>query len=360
MVTSLKASLAGAVSLVLTGFWAVPAYAGVSTSAALGVSENAYGIVYDYNAGPYTTNIGTYISDTCNGRPGCSATGSGTIDATGTLTSSSDQVTLSLPVQGPNRFGEYAAPQSGSASANAYLATGTVGVSATGTFSDIFASGGQDGVTARGVATVSDGLHFTVAGAASGTVTDIGVTFTVHGTVVQGSQTQPYWRVSSLLQFGGAEFNSALDFQVGTATFSDSASNWVSYGYASNTVDDIVFEGIYALTGPSTDLGIYEVLDAGCGGGVACDFAHTGAVSLSLPDGVSLTSDSGVFLTGSNVPEPGSLALLSAGLALTATFRRRRGNSPPFIAIRAADDCGSLQIPVILLAADATPGTMPA
>jgi len=316
--------MAGAVSLVLTGCWAVPAYAAVSTSAALGVSEHTYDIIYDYNAGPFTTNIGTYTLDSCSGHPGCSATGSGTIDATGTSTSSADQVTLSLPVQGPNRFGEYAAPQSGTASAHANLATGTVGVAAVGTFSDIFASGGQDGVTAQGIATISDGLHFTVAGAGSGTVTDIGVTFAVHGTVAQGPQTQPYWNVSSQLLFGGAGFSSALDAQVGSVTFSDSASNWVSYGFGSNTADDIVFEGTYALTGASTDLGIYAVLNASCGGGVSCDFAHTGAVSLSLPNGVSLSSDSGVFLTASNVPEPGTLALLSAGLALTATLRGRR------------------------------------
>jgi hypothetical protein len=211
------------------------------------------------------------------------------------------------------------------------MATGTIGASATGTYSDVYDSGGQDGIAARGFGTISDGLHFAVAGAGSATVTDIGVTFTVDGSISHGSQTGPYQTVGSHLGFGGATFSSTASVSYGTDSFTDSAANWVSYGYSSNTADDIVFTGIYALTGASTDLGIDESLDASCGGGVDCNFSHTGAVSLSLPAGVSFTSDSGVFLTASPVaavPEADSLAIFSVGLlALTATYRRRRASA---------------------------------
>ena len=55
------------------------------------------------------------------------------------------------------------------------------------------------------------------------------------------------------------------------------------------------------------------------GGGLA-DVSHTAGLGLTLPAGLSFTSDSGVFLTQSpsaapsTVPEPGTVALLSTGL----------------------------------------------
>ena len=333
MATPFKIALACASNLALASLAAAPASAYVQTGAELLIGGED-GIIYDYNTGPYTTNIGTYTSDTCNGRPGCTATGSGTVDASGTLTSSTDQVTLSVPVYGPNRFGTYAPPQSGSAAAHGSLATGTIGVLANGTFADLFGTGGQDGVGARGTALIADGLHFHVAGATGATVTDIGVTFSVHGSIgFNNSRVDPYFGMSSGLLFGSARFNSAATGDVPGAppsySFSDSANNWVSYSYSSNTADDIVFKGIYALTGATTDIGITEELDAGCGQGVDCDYSHTGAVTFSLPGDVTFTSDSGVFLTATIAPEPGSLLILSTGLALAATFGRRpRWRSP--------------------------------
>ncbi len=59
--------------------------------------------------------------------------------------------------------------------------------------------------------------------------------------------------------------------------------------------------------------------------GAVCDFGHTSAVGFgALPQGLSFTSGSGVFLAG-GVPEPTSWAMLIAGFGLVgATMRRRR------------------------------------
>lgn len=66
----------------------------------------------------------------------------------------------------------------------------------------------------------------------------------------------------------------------------------------------------------------YSMLEPGTV--AAADFSHTALVSVSLPAGYSYTSASGAFLT-SAVPEPATLPLWAAGLALWgAAWRRRR------------------------------------
>ncbi|MBI3709206.1 MAG: PEP-CTERM sorting domain-containing protein, partial [Proteobacteria bacterium] len=60
---------------------------------------------------------------------------------------------------------------------------------------------------------------------------------------------------------------------------------------------------------------------------IICDFSNTGSVGLILPDNVSFTSDSGVFLTDTGQPttdlaEPSSLA--GFGLAIFSLAMARR------------------------------------
>ncbi len=66
--------------------------------------------------------------------------------------------------------------------------------------------------------------------------------------------------------------------------------------------------------------------------GFTIDGEHTASAGLSLADGVTMTSASGVFLRdapgnndpSSNVPEPGTILLLGAGLASILGFRSRK------------------------------------
>lgn len=65
-------------------------------------------------------------------------------------------------------------------------------------------------------------------------------------------------------------------------------------------------------------------------GAITADFSHTASLSISLPDGLSFTSASGVFLTEAQtelptrVPEPDSIALLTACLVFLGVFRLKR------------------------------------
>lgn len=52
-------------------------------------------------------------------------------------------------------------------------------------------------------------------------------------------------------------------------------------------------------------------------------YGNTAGISFNLPEGVLLTSDSGVFLTAAAVPEPETYALMLAGLGLIGLSKRR-------------------------------------
>ena len=317
----LRAAAFGAGGLVIVTLGAGPAHAYVQTFAAVTAGEADVGMIYAYN----NPSTGNSSSDFCTGRGDCSATGLGTVDATGAATSSSDQVNLAVTL-GPNRFNA-TDPVSGAASARASLASGGLGVLGTGKFSDNLLDGGQSGAYARGVATIYDGLHFTVVGANSATVTEIGVTFIVHGAISTDAQFGSSEYFTSSLSFGNASFHSTVQANLSgdrppAYTFSDGQSNWASFGYTENSAEEIIFNGLYEFTGETADIGISATLDASCGDGFNCDFSHTGAISFTLPSDVTFTSDSGVFLT--DAPEPGSLVLLSTGLGLAALPRRRR------------------------------------
>lgn len=77
----------------------------------------------------------------------------------------------------------------------------------------------------------------------------------------------------------------------------------------------MTFQAYYAITCPSASVPAQFQLDVICGQGGECDYSHTGAIGLQLPEGVTYTSNSGVFLTEpENAPEPGTALLLVFGL----------------------------------------------
>jgi len=105
-------------------------------------------------------------------------------------------------------------------------------------------------------------------------------------------------------------------------------SGWQSASFTSYDPQNTRFSGIYAITGASADIPIAFGLQIIAANNVTLDYSHTGSISIGHVDGVSYTSDSGVFLTAGSgvggVPEPGTWALLVAGFAAVGTVARRR------------------------------------
>ncbi|HME21488.1 MAG TPA: hypothetical protein VKI44_09120 [Acetobacteraceae bacterium] len=317
-----------AIGFAVSGTPAIASYY-VSTAAftEAGASTYVYNNAYNYNADISGVNL--IGSNSFGGCPAvsppitCSTSGGGTMSASTALTTANNQSQLTV--------GNTSIPYSiaAAASAVANLATGKVGVSASGDYDFVDPGSGQYGGKGSAYAETVDTLHLAVASASATTVTKIGVTFTVKGSwTVTTAQGDSGGSVTAFLQFGNGQFLQGISNTGGgwTPAVDTPTINggWDSYTLSPDTPDQITFNGIYDLIGPSNDLGFDMRLGAACGLGTACDYLDTGAISLSLPGGVSLGSDSGVFLSAQSVPapEPAALAVLAGAIGFFVPIRR--------------------------------------
>ncbi len=185
----------------------------------------------------------------------------------------------------------------------------------------------------RGLATafMQDHLTFQVA---SGGTADITVTAHLDGFFTVTDPVYGFAGQTMSLNIGGAHFTELggqLNNGGGTYHGHNGASGfgppygWVSYSFSNETPTGFDFTGILAVSdGERTTFNLG--LDLDCAGG-SCGFTRTGTVGLVLPQNVTFTSDSGVFLAGNGVtpvPEPETWALMLAGLGLLGNFARRR------------------------------------
>jgi hypothetical protein len=86
------------------------------------------------------------------------------------------------------------------------------------------------------------------------------------------------------------------------------------------------------ITGPTGDFGLLDLENNAfeCMGGDACSESYNEAISLTLPSGVTYTSDSPTFLTASSAPEPSTLSLFALGgiaALIRMTLRRPSGGT---------------------------------
>ncbi|QJU60914.1 PEPxxWA-CTERM sorting domain-containing protein [Sphingomonas sp. AP4-R1] len=300
----------------------------VSTTANTGRGYNR-GCQAGYNSGgdvgaSFLVNDGSRCA--CNpagflSQQNAAVTVSGSTDTTGTLTASHDESSV------------VALPDAAYATAAADLATGQVHLSVSAAnFSEASAS-----------AHLSDTLHFTIAGASSDTVTLIPISFAFDGKL---SGTNDPATASGELNygfyFGNAQAYEFGDYGAGYYGYNNTyptfvfasdprVNGWVSYSFGSYDPLNTQFTGLYAIIGATADIGID--FDLGLRG-TGLDYTNTGSVSIGKVDGVSFTSDSGVFLQAaaapSAVPEPASWALMIGGFGMVGGVMRRRRPSVSF------------------------------
>lgn len=286
-----------------------------STINGAGYSQSALA-QYNYNVGVYGRNAtGSYTQVTAD-TPGGSVTDANN-SSNPLLFSSADTSSLSTGAPG----------WLATAAAHADLASGSIGAAATAQ-----GYGPSGGMISHGSAYLQDQLTFTVAGAVGQTVTDIDVTFSLVGDTV--AQTNGVAEADVADDFGNASFNDTINNNSNTGysavATQPGESGWVSYAVDTANPDAISFSGVYQLTGQTTTLDVSMLLNTNVNAPASSDFYDTNDIALTLPDNVSYTSQSGVFLTaGQNVPEPASLAVLGLPLGTLLLVRRVLRRAPP-------------------------------
>jgi hypothetical protein len=153
------------------------------------------------------------------------------------------------------------------------------------------------------------------------------VSFAIDGGLVNSSNAFSGASVSADLRFGAA-FASVAYQRANGDTISPPFSilnqgGWVSGSWAPGSSPSLsIFNGVYALVGATPTLDVRGALDTFANSVASATYSNTAAFQMSLPTGVSYSSASGVFLSA--VPEPGSWALMLAGVGGLLTLARHR------------------------------------
>lgn len=169
-----------------------------------------------------------------------------------------------------------------------------------------------------------DTLTFNIPGATQSTVTELSINYLLDGSFNAASGGNG--SVLTDFGFGNQGLEAYWSSYVAPYTFANTGG-WSSQNIGCLMTSCFDFQGTIAVTGANPVVPVYLGLILLCAPtpGSTCseDYGDTGAVSLSLPAGVTYTSASGVFLTQSPIPEPHNFALLAAGL-IGITLRKCR------------------------------------
>ncbi len=269
-------------------------------------------------------NTGIYLSNDDSGRGGAAYASSNTItiySGGGATESDNGQGTYHV-TQTPTTLGALSGTLAtynddgakgtnvGTASASASLATSTVGGTVTGN---------QRGLT---TSLLNDVLTFHVAGGGSA---EVGFGMELDGTISNDGQKS----IQFVLDF---DFSNVSTSQYVSSDGKLDPPNVSSGGAISNLQSSSAGIGQFSATGDylvndgdsrRLQFGLY--LDC-WGSAVSCDFTNAGHLTLDLPDGVTVTSSSGVAYGSavSAVPEPANMALMLAGIVGIGGIALRR------------------------------------
>jgi hypothetical protein len=240
------------------------------------------------------------------------------------------------PISPPDNSGmATAASASVSGATSIASGSGSVSVDLSAASVHLFASSTNAAPVAQGSSVseygnYSDTLHYSAGGAGPNTVTPIGFSFSIDGSM-QGAGPFASGGLVGQVDYDSrdARFNIVFDSSTGQAAIgyldtypSDAPGTW-TYNAA---LTQFTYTDTFDVTGASGSFPILLDSQLICEYGVVCDYGDTLQVGLNAPGDVTLTSDSGVFPTQAPTPtpEPGTVGLLAFGMAGFAFCRRWR------------------------------------
>ena len=297
-------------------------------------AASGYGVSVRSNEG--AVGNGVNCSYNAGGAGGCSSTGNGvgsvSPGATGPGTATQAAASGHADGVSPNFAVPPGIAASGSASADLASASLHLYSSDTGVNGGLFGAGGVES------ASITDTLHFTIAGAAADTITTLQIAFSVDGSMVRSGTSVDggsNGEMVGALDFGNsdARFDLKFDASHGYSTYINALDTYPTIPWGTWTTNaDLTlatFNGTYNVIGASAVIPVTIFANLYCNDGMICDYSHTAKLGLVLPNGVSFTSDSGVFLADAGpgaggVPEPAAWALMLLGFGVTGALIRQR------------------------------------
>lgn len=222
--------------------------------------------------------------------------------------------------------------------ASADLATGKLGVfSSAETPVNLLG----DSMYATSTAAFYDTMNFSIADAAEDTVTSIKIIYSVHGSL-SGPGRSLMESTFGIGQNGGVPINLvnegadaviAFPLQRNVSAYTEKYHfGWTSFD-AVLSGDRYTATVTYDLFGANPTLSVAAYLGVVAIGTAAADFGNTSSLHFVLPDHVTFSSSSGVFLKdavsappsgGNAVPEPTTWAMLILGFGVVGAASRRR------------------------------------
>ncbi|WP_235902777.1 PEPxxWA-CTERM sorting domain-containing protein [Sandarakinorhabdus oryzae] len=263
-----------------------------ATAASVSVSANAG----NYPALPSNMTVYTDQHSINNRLPGAGSLGD-------LVRTDNGLVTFVGPGSHSPRWAISASEPQSSARAYGDLSTGKVGAYAATTPSGFASSS----------AIISDTLTFAIAGAGASTITPLRMLLTLHAET-------PDAHGAFVFQAGTGKFLVLGDLATPYYSTNSGLSHYNTWVEGSTRFFDVVLD----LEGANPTFGVEMTLEAIASLGSTSDFYNTAGLQFLLPQGMTYTSQSGVFLTATGVPEPATWAMLVAGFGLVGAISRRR------------------------------------